>query len=81
MGRNINWKQVLVLAVVAYIALSLIVGAVAGQPPSLNPIRVAGDIDCLGGSGNGPRYAQGPVYVGSSDPNGLDADGDGWGCE
>jgi Prokaryotic membrane lipoprotein lipid attachment site len=24
---------------------------------------------------------QGPVYVGSSDPYGLDRDGDGWGCE
>lgn len=24
---------------------------------------------------------QGPVYVGSNDPYGLDRDGDGWGCE
>lgn len=32
-----------------------------------------GTADCVPG--------QGPVYVGSSDPNGLDGDGDGIGCE
>ena len=32
-----------------------------------------GTADCVPG--------QGPVYVGSNDPNGLDGDGDGWGCE
>lgn len=39
------------------------------------------DVDCAGGSGNGPRYVQGPVRVTGSDPYGLDSDGDGWGCE
>ena len=34
-----------------------------------------------GGSGDGPRYVQGPVTVTGSDPYGLDADGDGIGCE
>jgi hypothetical protein len=40
-----------------------------------------GDIDCAGGSGNGPRYVQGPVEVTGSDPYDLDRDGDGIGCE
>jgi hypothetical protein len=40
-----------------------------------------GDYDCAGGSGNGPNYVSGPIRVIGSDPFGLDADGDGWGCE
>jgi hypothetical protein len=39
------------------------------------------DVDCAGGSGNGPRYVVGPVYVTGSDPYDLDRDGDGVGCE
>ena len=39
------------------------------------------DVDCAGGSGNGPRYARGPFRVVGSDPYGLDRDGDGIGCE
>jgi hypothetical protein len=38
------------------------------------------DYDCAGGSGNGPKYT-GRVDVVGSDPFGLDADGDGVGCE
>jgi hypothetical protein len=40
-----------------------------------------GDYDCAGGSGNGPNYVSGPVSVTGSDPFGLDAKGDGIGCE
>lgn len=40
-----------------------------------------GDYDCAGGSGNGPNYVSGPIRVRSPDPFGLDADGDGVGCE
>jgi hypothetical protein len=40
-----------------------------------------GDYDCAGGSGNGPNYVSGPIRVLAPDPFGLDADGDGWGCE
>jgi hypothetical protein len=41
-----------------------------------------GDYDCLGGSGNGPNYVQGPVYVVGYDEFGLDGnDNDGIGCE
>ncbi len=39
------------------------------------------DYDCAGGSGNGPDYVSGPVYIVGSDPHGLDSDGDGVGCE
>jgi hypothetical protein len=40
----------------------------------------AADYDCRGGGGNGPRYT-GPVRVTGLDIYGLDADGDGFGCE
>jgi len=49
-----------------------------GYSPCLPP---GSDVDCAGGSGNGPRYVNGPVYVNGSDPYGLDSDGDGVGCE
>jgi hypothetical protein len=39
----------------------------------------ASDHDCAGGSGNGPKYVQGPVKVRPPDPFDLDADG--LGCE
>lgn len=40
------------------------------------------DVDCQGGRGNGPYYANGPVQVIGTDRYGLDGnDDDGWGCE
>ena len=39
------------------------------------------DVDCAGGSGNGPYYVAGPVRVVGPDPYGLDRDGDGRACE
>ncbi|GAB3871824.1 hypothetical protein ACFPIJ_03050 [Dactylosporangium cerinum] len=39
------------------------------------------DVDCKGGSGNGPSYVQGPVTVIGTDVYGLDTDHDGIGCE
>jgi hypothetical protein len=44
-------------------------------------VPIASDVDCAGGSGNGPAYVQGPVRVIGNDIYGLDADGDGWGCD
>jgi endonuclease YncB( thermonuclease family) len=49
-----------------------------GYDPCLPP---GPDVDCAGGSGDGPRYVNGPVTVTGSDPYGLDSDGDGLGCE
>jgi hypothetical protein len=39
------------------------------------------DYDCAGGSGDGPDYVEGPVTVLGDDHFGLDADGDGIGCD
>jgi hypothetical protein len=44
----------------------------------LNPYSA--DYDCEGGSGNGPDYTSTVTVVGE-DRYGLDADGDGVGCE
>jgi hypothetical protein len=44
-------------------------------------VPIASDVDCSGGSGNGPAYVKGPVQVIGRDIYGLDRDGDGWGCE
>ncbi len=44
-------------------------------------VPIASDVDCSGGTGNGPAYVQGPVTVIGDDIYGLDRDGDGIGCE
>ncbi|UQX89170.1 hypothetical protein M6D93_03990 [Jatrophihabitans telluris] len=50
--------------------------------PGYSPCIPPGpDVDCAGGSGNGPRYVTGPIYVTGSDPYGLDRDGNGVGCQ
>jgi hypothetical protein len=50
--------------------------------PGYSPCIAPGlDVDCAGGSGNGPRYVSGPIYVTGTDVYGLDRDNDGIGCE
>lgn len=44
-------------------------------------VPIASDVDCAGGSGNGPAFVWGPVYVVGVDVYGLDRDHDGVGCE
>jgi hypothetical protein len=45
-------------------------------------VPIASDVDCAGGSGNGPAYVDGPVRVIGSDIYGLDGnDNDGIGFE
>jgi resuscitation-promoting factor RpfB len=44
-------------------------------------VPIASDVDCAGGSGNGPAYVQGPVQVVGTDIYGIGRDGDGIGCE
>ncbi len=56
------------------------------ESPACDPnyypcVPISSDVDCAGGSGNGPAYAYGPVRVIGSDIYGLDRDGDGIGCE
>lgn len=44
-------------------------------------VPIASDVDCGGGSGNGPAYFYGTATVVGSDIYGLDRDGDGIACE
>ncbi len=58
---------------------------VGTKKPSCDPnysgacVPIASDVDCAGGSGNGPAYVEGPVYVVGEDIYGLDHDNDGVG--
>jgi beta-lactam-binding protein with PASTA domain len=59
---------------------------VVGSDSSCHPsysgcVPIASDVDCGGGEGNGPAYVYGTVRVIGYDEYGLDADGDGYGCE
>jgi hypothetical protein len=50
--------------------------------PSYTPcLPIVSDVDCPGGSGDGPVYAPGPVQVTGPDEYDLDRDGDGTGCD
>ncbi|ODQ91297.1 excalibur domain-containing protein [Mycolicibacterium flavescens] len=44
-------------------------------------VPVASDVDCAGGSGNGPEYVAGPITVIGDDIYELDRDGDGTACD
>jgi len=44
-------------------------------------VPIASDVDCAGGSGDGPAYVRGPVTVVGTDIYDLDRDGDGTGCD
>jgi len=44
-------------------------------------VPIASDVDCAGGSGNGPAYVTGPVRIVGSDVYDLDRDGDGVACD
>lgn len=44
-------------------------------------VPIASDVDCAGGSGNGPGYVRGPIKVIGTDIYGLDRDGDGIACQ
>jgi hypothetical protein len=44
-------------------------------------VPIASDVDCAGGSGDGPAYVRGPVKVIGSDIYDLDRDGDGIACD
>ncbi|WP_144121727.1 G5 domain-containing protein [Catellatospora sichuanensis] len=61
---------------------------VGTKKPSCDPnysgacVPIAFDVDCAGGSGDGPAYVEGPVYVIGNDHYRLDGnDNDGIGCE
>lgn len=54
--------------------------AVHAPPAPRTCVPYASDVDCIGGSGNGPAYT-GPVRVIGPDVYDLDRDWDGFGCE
>lgn len=50
--------------------------------PNYTPcVPIASDVDCAGGSGDGPAYVDGPVHVTGTDIYDLDRDGDGVACD
>jgi hypothetical protein len=58
----------------------------SARDPSCDPnyspcVPIASDVDCAGGSGNGPAYVSGPIQVVGTDIYGLDRDGDGVACQ
>lgn len=57
--------------------------ASSGCHPSYAGVCVpfASDVDCAGGSGDGPAYVSGPLQVVGHDEYGLDRDGDGIACD
>lgn len=58
------------------------VAADPGCDPNYGPcVPQASDVDCAGGSGDGPEYVSGPIPVTGSDVYGLDSDSDGVACE
>jgi hypothetical protein len=61
------------------VVLTISTGCEPGYSVCLNPLL--SDYDCAGGTGDGPAYVSGPVRVTGFDPFGLDADGNGIGCE
>jgi hypothetical protein len=44
-------------------------------------VPISSDVDCAGGSGNGPAYFDGVARIVGSDIYDLDRDGDGYACE
>jgi resuscitation-promoting factor RpfB len=65
--------------------LSFATGSAAAQGCDPNYgtqcVPISSDVDCAGGSGNGPDYVAGPVTVVGADIYDLDRDGNGIGCE
>ena len=79
-ARRVASATGVVVAAMLISACGSSMGHGAGCTPGYSPCIPPGpDVDCAGGSGNGPRYIQGPVQVTGSDPYHLDSDGDGVG--
>lgn len=88
--RSMLGKILATGALTVVIAGGIVSGAISANAgsnctPGYRPCIAnrASDVDCYGGSGNGPRYTRpGVVYrVQGADRYGLDADNDHRGCE
>ena len=74
------------LLIIAFAALVPLAPAANAQPNSCDRnysgcVPVDSDVDCAGGSGNGPSYVQGPIQVLGDDIYDLDRNHDGVACE
>lgn len=91
---GVQTSRVLVKKEVTKKAINEVVAVGTYQPPEPEPepqgncdsnysgcVPIDSDVDCEGGSGDGPSYASGPVEVVGSDIYGLDSDSDGVACE
>lgn len=82
--------------VVAVAPIDEVIAVGSRQPPAPAPapaeggcdsnyngacVPIASDVDCAGGSGDGPEYVDGPVRIIGSDVYDLDRDGDGIACD
>lgn len=70
-----------VIATAVGVGIACSRGCSGGRSVYSAPRFGSDDVDCYGGTGDGPRYIKGPVSVGWDDPYDLDRDGDGIGCE
>jgi resuscitation-promoting factor RpfB len=80
-------------AAVAVVGLGVWAGTACAPPPVTAPpgdcdpnysgacVPIDSDVDCAGGTGDGPSYVTGPVTVIGIDIYGLDSDGNDIGCE
>jgi resuscitation-promoting factor RpfB len=85
--NGIQTHKVLIRKVIVRAPVTRVVAVGTKETQQCDPnysgacVPIASDVDCAGGSGNGPAYVQGPVQVIGTDIYGLDRDGDGIGCE
>jgi hypothetical protein len=93
-GREISREVIEELVVLPPVNEVIAIGTRQPPPPPPAPadngcdsnydgacVPIAPDVDCAEGSGNGPAYVDGPVWIVGSDIYDLDRDGDGIACD
>ncbi|HLS77698.1 MAG TPA: hypothetical protein VK083_12995 [Nocardia sp.] len=83
--RHLFSLGVSALAAAAFVLAAPASPSASAEPAECHPsyipcLPITSDVDCVGGSGNGPVYT-GRVTVIGPDEYGLDRDGDGIGCD
>jgi hypothetical protein len=92
--RSVLREEITVKPVTQVTAVGTKPPVVAPPPPPPGPknsgchasytgacVPIASDVDCAGGSGNGPEYVTGPLRVVGPDIYDLERDGDGIACD
>ncbi len=79
--RNVTLVTVGFMAVLGFAPVAIAEQGSCDPNYSGACVPIASDVDCAGGSGNGPAYVAGPVTVVGNDIYDLDHDGNGTGCE